>query len=43
MEAARSPELERLDVFVGEWKMESPFSAGVDATCVSEWLPGDGS
>jgi hypothetical protein len=36
MEAARSPELERLDVFVGEWKMESPFSAGV-----FEWLPGE--
>ena len=38
---ARSPELERLDAFVGEWTMESPFLAGVHAKCVFEWLPGE--
>ena len=38
---ARSPELERLDAFVGEWTMENPFAEGLHAKCVFEWLQGE--
>ena len=38
---ARGSELERLDVFVGEWRLESPFAAGIHAKCVFEWLQGE--
>jgi Protein of unknown function (DUF1579) len=37
---ARRPELERLDVFVGEWTMESSLGTSLQATCLFEWLQG---
>jgi hypothetical protein len=40
----RSPTLDALDVFVGEWSMEARFdgmpSVGDDARAAFEWLPG---